>query len=476
LEITSSFNSGSKIKLVLLGFAINPESPEKQNQDIINDLLSSCTSTDDYINRISDLAGRFVFIFSLNSRKYVIHDMCGLRTVYYSINDEGLFIASQPLLFNNLFEIKPSENYKTYIGSEHYKNDIEYWIPTGLTLYDNVKQLVPNHYLDVAADEQIRFWPVKKIEKQDLTKATAKSANMLERLILSAKNRFKLALPVTAGWDSRILLAASKDLLKDFFVYTLQYRWLVDKSPDIKIPKYMLRRFKTPFNKLDCRMEMNPEFYKTYKSNVDFAHDDYAKITNGMIDKFPQDRVVLRGNVSEIVRCSFYPDGKHDEITSADQLLANWPEWNDIPFIMEYLENWMNSVKEMCKEYNVDILDLWYMELFMGAWMAQGQLEWDIIHEEFTPYNYRPLIETMLGVPIKYRLHHKPVLYQKILKHLWPELLYWPINPPSWNKRHQFKYFIANLSKKAGLYSFGREVYRIIYPAYLKLKGYKKNW
>ncbi len=476
LEITSSLNSDNKIKLVLLGFAINPHFPEKQNTDIIKDLLSSAATVEDCITKISDLAGRFVFILSLNGRKYVIHDMCGLRTVYYSINDEGIFIASQPLLFKNLFNIERSEKYKIYVESEHYKNDIEYWLPGGLTLYENINQLVPNHYLDVSKDEQLRYWPVKKIKEQDLAEATTKSANMLERLMLSAKNRFKIALPITAGWDSRVLLAASKNLVENFFVYTLQYRSLLDKSPDIKIPKYMLRRFNIPFNKLDCRMEMNPEFYKIYKSNVDFAHDDYAKIANGMIDKFPQDKVVIRGNVSEIARCSFYPNGKHDEITSAGQLLAKWPVWNKIPYIIEYLDKWMNDVNELCKENNVDILDLWYMELFMSGWMAQNQLEWDIVHEEFTPYNYRPLIETLLGVPVKYRLRNKPILYEKILNHLWPELMYWPVNPPSWNKRHQFKYFIANLLKKTSLYNSGLKVYQIIYPAYLKIKGYKKNW
>ena len=69
LEITSSLNSDNKIKLVLLGFAINPRFPEKQNTDIIKDLLSSAATVEDCITKISDLAGRFVFILSINGRK-----------------------------------------------------------------------------------------------------------------------------------------------------------------------------------------------------------------------------------------------------------------------------------------------------------------------------------------------------------------------------------------------------------------------
>lgn len=472
LEITTAISPNNKTKLALIGFVIDPNFPNRQNKNIIEELVSIETSIENLSHKISNLAGRFIFIICINDLKYVINDMCGLRTVYYSFTTDQFYIASNPSLLNKLIELKPSKNYKTYTESNHFKNDIEYWLPSGLTLYENVNHLVPNHYIDLKNNKQIRYWPHEKIKEQNLENATQKTASLLESLILSAKNRFQLALPLTAGWDSRVLLSASKKYIDEIYVYTLQYRWLVDSSPDIKIPKYITKKIGTPYNKLDCRKDMDPKFYQVYKSNVDLAHDDWAKITNGMKDTFPQERVVLKGNVSEIARCSFFPSGKHEEVTSASQLLFDWPEWLELDFIMEYLEIWLKDVKDLCIEFNIDIFDLWYMEIFMGVWQAQGQLEWDIIHEEFTPYNYRPLIETMLGVPIQFRLHDKPILYQEIIKYFWPELLYWPINPPSWNRRHQFKYYVADKLKKIGLYKTGLKIYQLSHPIYLKLKGY----
>jgi hypothetical protein len=473
-EITTALSPNNNIKLALIGYVFDPNCPNKQNIDIIDELVSQETSIDSLSQKISNLAGRYIFVICIDNLKYVMNDMCGLRTVYYSLSDDQFHLASNPALLKKIIQLKPSKNYKIYTESKYYKNDIEYWLPSGLTLYDNVDQLVPNHYLDLNKHKQIRYWPYKKIKKQNLEEAAQKTANLLENLILSANNRFKLALPLTAGWDSRVLLATSKKYINDIYIYTLQFRWFVDDSSDIKIPKSITRKFGIPYNKLDCRKEMDPEFYKIYKSNVDLAHDDWAKISNGMKDEFPNNRVVLKGNGSEIARCSLYPTGKHN-VTSANQLPVWNPEFLDLDFILEYLDIWMKDAQKICESFNVDIIDLFYMEILMGGWQAQWQLEWNIIQEEFTPYNYRPLIETMLGVPIKYRLHDKPILYQEIIKQLWPELLYWPCNPPSWNKKYQFKYYIADKLKAIGLYKTGLIIYHSTHPIYLKLKGYKKR-
>lgn len=473
LEINTITDPEKKLSIALLGFIIDPNFPDQKNKDILEDLVSSFASIDALIRTISDLAGRFIFIICHQNAKYVIHDMCGLRTVYYTISKGEFYLASNPAILKEVLDIKPTENYQTFVESNHIKNDIEYWLPCGQTLYENVDQLVPNHYLDVNNNQQVRYWPFRKIQDQNLEEATLKTSSILESLILSANKRFKLALPLTAGWDSRILLSSSKKYLDSFFLYTLQYRWLIESSPDIKIPKYILKEFKIPYHTINCLKDMDPEFYKIFKSNVDLAHDDWAKITNGMYKSYPHDRTVLRGNVSEIARCSFYPEGKHAEVTSASQLPVAWPEWLELKFIMDYNENWLKNVKDLCKDNNIDIFDLWYWEIFMGGWQAQGQLEWDIIHEEFTPYNYRPLMETMLGVPTKYRLHEKSLLYQKIINHNWPKLLYWPFNPASWNRRHQVKYAISDLLKNIGLYNLGLKFYRFAHPIYLRIKGYK---
>ena len=49
--------------------------------------------------------------------------------------------------------------------------------------------------------------------------------------------------------------------------------------------------------------------------------------------------------------------------------------------------------------------------------------------ETFSPFNSRELLISLLGLPKKYRRKENPVVYKKIIEHLWPDVLQVPINP-----------------------------------------------
>ena len=51
-----------------------------------------------------------------------------------------------------------------------------------------------------------------------------------------ANERYNLSLPLTAGWDSRVLMSATKQIFSDIEFYTLKYRSQTESSQDIRIP------------------------------------------------------------------------------------------------------------------------------------------------------------------------------------------------------------------------------------------------
>ena len=456
LEMSVAYNNKKNIVLTLLGFALDPEYPNKSNKEITNELANSTETVEGFSKLVTKLAGRFVFILSLSNNIYIYHDACGFRTVYYACYNSKTYISSQPLLFSELFNLKPSEHYYTFNKSFHRLFDIEYWLPSGITLYENIYHLMPNHYLDVTRTKQIRYWPTHPITEQGFDKSVKLAADMLEKLMLSANSRFDLALSLTSGWDSRTLLAASKKIVDDLYIYTLQYRDLTKNSSDIKIPISMLNEMEVKHHLLDCRCGMDKEFYKLYKKNVDLAHDDWAKIAFGMFNQYPQDRIAIKGLCSEIARCYNYKDGQHDDICYPEQLGASVPGWNELPFIVEQLGVWLKNAKKICISTNMDILDLFHWEHRMGSWQAQSQLEWDIVQEVFNPFNYRPLLEIMLGTPIKYRKEKDALLIKGIINHSWPALLKWPINPL--NKMDIFRNWYRKLLKGMGIYKQALQV------------------
>lgn len=283
---------------------------------------------------------------------------------------------------------------------------------------------------------------------------------MLSKLLSSAHFRFNLALSLTAGWDSRILLAASKYIINDMFAFTFILENMALNSTDLLIPQSILKKNKITYHILDCRSKIDPEYYELCKTNVDFAHEYYSNSTFGMFGLFPQERVCVKGSCSEIARCFYYLYGVHDEIVSPFQLAALEQGWSTIPFVVDYLEKWLVSAVKVCNDSNMDILDLFYWEHRMGGWLAQGWLEFDIVQESFSPFNYRPLLENMLGTPIKYRRSPDYLLYRRIINCLWPDLLNWPVNPTSGIKsmEHHFR----KLHLDMGVYNQVRNKFTIL--------------
>lgn len=468
LEMSVAYNNKKNIVLTLLGFAINPEYPNKSNKEITNELATSTETVEGFSKLVTKLAGRFVFILSISKKMYIFHDACGLRSVYYAYYNSKTYISSQPLLFSELLNLKPSEHYYIFNKSYHKLSDIEYWLPSGITLYENIYHLIPNHYLDVTRAEQRRYWPDGPITEQGFEKSVQQAADMLEKLMFSINLRYDLAFSLTAGWDTRVLLAASRKIVNDLFIYTLQYRELTKNSSDIKIPISMLNEIGIKHHLFDCKSGMDREFHKLYKKNVDLAHDDWAKIAFGMFNKLPQDRICIKGTCTEIIKCEFYGHSEYVDISSPNKLAALVPGWNEIPFIVEFLDGWLEDAKKVCINSNIHVLDLFAWEHRMGSWQAQSQLEWDIVQEVFSPFNYRPLLEIMLGNPVKYRKFPDYLLQQRIINYLWPALLKWPINPLK--KIVIFREWFIKLLKVMGIYEQIQNQYRIVKQFLGKIK------
>ena len=155
---------------------------------------------------------------------------------------------------------------------------------------------------------------------------------------------------------------------------------------------------------------------------------------------------------------------------SVEEIISLWPDWKKIPFIMENLEDWFSKAMPVVERSGVHMLDLFFWEQRIGSWYAQNLNELDIVHDTFSPFSYRPMLEIMLGVPAKFRKRDSSVLHYRILETLWPELAYWPINPPNWNRRRQLKYKTAAILRTTGLYGPAYHLYKKAHPLYMKFR------
>jgi hypothetical protein len=154
-----------------------------------------------------------------------------------------------------------------------------------------------------------------------------------------------------------------------------------------------------------------------------------GKIAFGMLGSYLSDRVVIKGNCSEICRCFYYNKGNHPPFIPVNQIIDLEGGWRELPFACEAISEWYDKTKSVSEATGVDLLDLFYWEHRMGSWQAQSQLEQDIAQETYTPFNHRGLLEKMLSIPTSYRSAPHYDLYKKLCEALWPDVLNEPINP-----------------------------------------------
>lgn len=456
IEVSSKTSADGNISAALVGYIIDPFCPEKSNVDILNSIVEFCDSFEKITDCLCSVSGRFILIIRTPYDTFLFHDPCGLRTVYYTQHKGKLFVASQPNIFKSIINLEAGEYFYSYHQSQYPKTNLEHWIPSGCSLYEEVYHLIPNHCLRFSTIEQIRYWPKQEIYQRSFNEVVTKASEILSGSIIAANKRFKLALPVTAGWDSRILLSASKNISDNIYFYTLQYRNLNSKSYDIRIPEKILNSLGQNHNVIDCRKTAPDFFRKFYEGNTSLSHmNDWGEIAYGMLNVYPQERVCLKGSCSEIVRCVYYKGGEHQEITSPDQIVSLERNWNTVPFIQNQISNWFEQSNNIFSQTKIDILDMFYWEHKMGSWQAQSQLEWDIIQETYTPFNNRELIELMLSIPPQLRCPPSNIVHKEIMKSLWPEALLHPINPSALALLNILRVYV----RQFGIYESAKRIY-----------------
>jgi hypothetical protein len=414
--------------LALLGFIIDPDHPADGNEAVMERLVPLASDRLAFLEATNRLGGRWLLFLRTAETFLCFADPCGLRQLVYANLPGGqLFLASQPGLIAEatVCEVDPAA--QSFIASEYFQKRPEYWWPAGLTLYRGISQLLPNHLLDLRARQVSRFWPSKPLETLSPQDAVQRGGKLLRDLLEAGSRRFHLALALTAGIDSRSLLAASRELKERLSYYTCIYYDLNPASPDIRVPRRLLKKLGVPHEVLDCSSSMSQEFADLYAQNVRFAHPAWGNIAHGFARQGKKDWVCIKGNCAEIARWFYYKESYPETIDG--QALNNVAGFGKQAYTRQALEAWLDEARPAAERGGIDILDLFYWEQRMGSWQAMSQLEWDIVAESYTPFNCRDLLTVLLSTPRESRRPPRYPLFRDLVLSLWPEALSEPVNP-----------------------------------------------
>jgi len=419
--------------ITLLGYILDPNDPEASDADIMNRLLGNlcaCDTSHEFVKYTYDAGGRWVLIVTDGDEVMLFHDAMGLRQVFYTDAAAcgAVWCASQPTIIAETLALEmDQEAVNGYMNSDVYKKWDEYLWPGDSTPYRHITHLLPNHSLNVGTGVPQRYYPDRDLDLLRLEEGIEKTSRMLTGLMKSAANRFPLALAMSAGWDTRLILAASREISDRLWFFTLLHH---PDAPDTTVPLQLLQTLGLRHHLVKYPQHMDDGFERLYKRNVTTAHDRWGRMGQGLYCIYPENRVCVKGNAAEITRVRFrVPPAEKVTATTlarftsfqyADDMMRN-------AFVLKHWARWLSGIPRL---YNVHILDLFYWEHWGGNFAAMTQAEFDILQEVFTPYNCRSLLTTMLSVDEKYRDHDAPALYKEVILRLWPEVLSAPVNPP----------------------------------------------
>jgi len=448
--------------LVLIGNIFDPANPEKENTDILREILANVYSMESLISWIKRYAGSYALLYKDDGETAILHDALALREIYYCSKENQIICGSQPNLLVNFAkpEIKPRNDpdfleYYTKHSKNSKWNPYCKWIGDE-TYYEGIKHLLPNHYLDINRCEVRRYWPNEHLKRLDIKEAISMSCSFLQGSIRALANRHSLMMAVTAGIDSRTLLAATRGI-QDKIYYFINNQGLGAGHPDISVPKKIFESIGIPFHIHDVPNYVDDEFRKVFLNNTFFATERILPTIYNVYFKNHSEKVNILG-IGEIGRTRF---GKKP-IKLDSYRIAYKMKYKEGRYVLNQAERILAELLPVSREYSLNILTLLYWEHWLGNWGATGNSESDIAIEELNPYDSHKLYEIFLGVDDKYTNYYNPLIFRGMIRKMWPELLEWPINPPYKIKSKVFKCF-----KEMGIYQLLKEIkYRVNYTSH----------
>ncbi|MEX2162816.1 MAG: hypothetical protein WD823_01050 [Sulfuricaulis sp.] len=444
LDVTQA--SSETKSLVALGFLLDPNNPEAGDQEILDGLLERFDSLEQLLQATSALGGRWAIIATHGRAQYLFTDAFGLRQVFYTLPELAgdLYVMSEPAAAAALLSLPVDDEARAYMDSKEFRINSEYKWPAASSPFRGISRLLPNHYLDLGNGACRRFWPESRLSTVTLEEGTEKIAGILTGLLHAAANRFELAIAVTCGIDSRVVLAACRDIKEKVSFVTLRQWHMADDSPDITIPQTLLMQLGLKHDVINAPVTTTPEFAQIFKSSTYLAHEHYGPDAEAILGRYRRRKVAVTGSGGEVGRCQFraeLPFFDRKRVTAAYLSQLEIGAING--FAMKHFGMWLDDAGP---GEGINKLDLFEWEQGCGSWLATTQLEFDMAWKDiFTPFNCRDLVIAMLSVPTKYRKGPNYPLFRCLIQKLWTEVQGAPINP------HRKRSAVSQYLHEAGL-------------------------
>lgn len=419
--------TGEHCSLVLLGFILDWREPSATNTQILDRLARSVTTFDECVESTAELGGRWAIIYQDAAETKIFHDAFGLRQICFvnSRDGESLWCASEVALLAEVSELAEDDAAVSFIDRQQAINS-ESWWPGDRLPYQQARLLLPNHALNIKGDHAQRYWPRQPRKCPPHAELVERIACKLEANIRAASHRFPLALGLTAGWDSRTVLAASKEIQSELVAYSSRQPSMKANDADLVVPTKLARALKLKHEVIAPADSADADFNTLLKQHTWRPHPRFAAGMQAEYEIFKLARVAMLGVGGEFSKAP-YRHMVTNEFSPSGESLAGLVGMSTEKFAIEAFDEWLAGVPT---EYEYNVFDLFHWEQRIGSYLAASFLEFDFVWRDiFLPYNCRSLVCDILACDDSKRARGNYELYRDILTRLSPDLLQFPVNP-----------------------------------------------
>ena len=424
--------SGTDVSMVLIGYLLDPFHPADRDSDILGRLLRRMEeggNRESLIRLTYPYGGRWILIVEAGQDCWLFTDPCGHRSVFFTVDPQPLWCASQPSMLAELLGLSMDRDALRFFH-RYRRRDFQYCWPGDTSPYNEIRHLRPNHTLDLRTRASRRFWPRGDLTPRPTEDVVRENAQLLQGIIEGASRRFALSLGLTAGRDTRTLLAGSRAIRHGLYCFTSMYWDLSWNSPDVRVPARLLPGLGMSHHVVVCPARMDRDFGRVFRRNVATAHDCYGPVVQGDYEGQPRNLVCMVGYAAPIFSVPYRHRLQRwrpqTDLGHIDVETLEYCTYREDPFSRAAIGRWLSNVPPS----NLHVLDLFYWEEREGNWEAMGLAEWDLARESFAPFNCRQFLVNALSIPEKDRKRPLYPFHESLMRHMWPEVLSEPLNPP----------------------------------------------
>lgn len=385
-------------ELVILGDAVNLQTGESVS--LASSLLGNVSDIHSLIKNEYYIGGKYVIFYRRNNEYFVMGDAtCSVPINYTCSQGSGFICAS------NLWDIATRSSYEKdeYMLRIRNSSDVSQAMPYDYTVYKEIKQLLPNHYLEATMETTsahrfvIQCEPQSNLSPKEAAKKTAPWITKLAEFYL---RKYDVCCPITAGRDSRVVLAFLRNQNKSVPCYTMKHKSHLGDEQDLTVPVELCKKAGLPHTQIE---DVNPSEEMIKEADSILGTGMYAqqtlKIANTVQD-FCQGRAIINGDIiGQVGKCSLHRDIPQ-VFASPSYFMCKLHNYSK--GAKTALKEWLKKIKQ--SEEFVSSFDLFSIENRMGRWAAQESLIYNTIGQCYLNiFNSRCIIYAWTRVPRKDR-------------------------------------------------------------------------